>query len=238
MVSGEHIVDLIPAYALECLDEEEEYLVAEHISGCESCRSEYEAYRKVVDELPMAVEMHDPPPGLKARVLQSVRQGEQAALPTTFWQRISGALRRASPIWGAASLVLIVALGASNLLLWQRMNRVENAGSGGLMTLTLSGTQFSPNAVGTLVLSKDGDHGTLVVDGLPVLDEAHQYQIWLVRDGNRTSGGVFSVDEFGYGAKWIHSPEPLESYTTFGVTIEPKGGSPGPTGDKVLGGEF
>ncbi|RJQ80137.1 MAG: anti-sigma factor [Desulfobacteraceae bacterium] len=32
------------------------------------------------------------------------------------------------------------------------------------------------------------------------------------------------------------SPRPLNSYRTFGITIEPRGGSPGPTGSKVLGG--
>ena len=30
-----------------------------------------------------------------------------------------------------------------------------------------------------------------------LLDAAHQYQLWLVRDGKRTSGGVFSVDQDG-----------------------------------------
>ncbi len=106
------------------------------------------------------------------------------------------------------------------------------------MTLALTGSQFSPDAIGTLVISKDGDHGTLVVDGLPVLDGEHQYQVWLIRDGSRASGGVFSVDKFGYGALWISSPEPLKNYQAFGVTIEPTGGSPGPTGNKVLGGQF
>jgi anti-sigma-K factor RskA len=32
------------------------------------------------------------------------------------------------------------------------------------------------------------------------------------------------------------SEQPLKAFSTFGITIEPAGGSPGPTGDKVLGG--
>jgi anti-sigma-K factor RskA len=85
------------------------------------------------------------------------------------------------------------------------------------------------------VVSLDGEHGTLVVDGLAALGEEQQYQLWLIQDGQRTSGGVFSVSEEGYGSLWISSPEPLSSYSTFGITIEPAGGSPGPSGDKVLG---
>jgi anti-sigma-K factor RskA len=59
--------------------------------------------------------------------------------------------------------------------------------------------------------------------------------LWLIQDGQRTSGGVFSVSDEGYGSLWISSPEPLATYSAFGITIEPAGGSPGPTGDKVLG---
>ena len=85
------------------------------------------------------------------------------------------------------------------------------------------------------MVSTDGEHGTLVVDGLPALDEERQYQLWLIEDGQRTSGGVFSVNPEGYGSLWVLSPEPLSGYSAFGITIEPAGGSPGPTGAKVLG---
>jgi anti-sigma-K factor RskA len=93
-------------------------------------------------------------------------------------------------------------------------------------------------ATGILVINQEGTLGTLVVNGLTKLDPSQQYQIWLIKDGIRTSGGVFSVFGSGYGYLYIRSPEPLGSYTSFGVTIEPKGGSPGPTGDKVLGGNL
>jgi anti-sigma-K factor RskA len=71
-----------------------------------------------------------------------------------------------------------------------------------------------------------------------MLGSDQQYQLWLVLDDERTSGGVFSVDYYGYGAMVIHAPRPLNEYTSFGVTVEPAGGSPAPTGEKVLGGEF
>ena len=89
-----------------------------------------------------------------------------------------------------------------------------------------------------LVISSDGEHGTLVVDGLPPLDASQQYQLWLIQDGQRTSGGIFSVDGEGYGSLWITSPKPLISYQAVGITVEPAGGSPAPTGERVLGGEL
>jgi anti-sigma-K factor RskA len=115
-------------------------------------------------------------------------------------------------------------------------------------TIALSGTQAAPAATGLIVISLDGHHGTLVVDRLPELDEAQQYQLWLIKDGQRDlwlikdgqrdNGGVFSVSHEGYGSVWLDSPQPLVDYSAFGVTVEPAGGSSGPTGEKVLGGSL
>ena len=136
------------------------------------------------------------------------------------------------------SLVVILFLVFSNLFLWGRLNEIEKTSQNVLISIPMQGTDATPQAVGMLVVSRDGEHGTLIVDGLPVLDELSQYQLWLIRDGQRSNGGIFSVDEEGYGSLWISSPDPLLSYSSFGITVEPAGGSPGPTGDKVLGGEL
>jgi len=92
--------------------------------------------------------------------------------------------------------------------------------------------------VGMLVISKDGNYGTLIVENLPPLDQAYQYQLWLIKDGQRTSGGVFSVNEDGYGVLYVLSKKSLISYPSFGITVEPAGGSSSPTGDKVLSGNL
>jgi anti-sigma-K factor RskA len=136
------------------------------------------------------------------------------------------------------SLALIVLLGVSNLFLWRQLNSIQDVHPNTLATVPLTGSEVNPGATGLLVISRDGEHGTLVVDGLPSLDATQQYQLWLIRNGQRTSGGVFSADEEGYGSLWISAPDPLISYDSFGVTIEPAGGSPGPTGERVLGGQL
>jgi anti-sigma-K factor RskA len=135
------------------------------------------------------------------------------------------------------SLLLILALGVQNLMLRQEPDEPQMT-SGGMRIVTLRGTEAAPDATGTLVISTDGEHGTLVVDSLPPLDPTLQYQLWLIKDEQRTDGGVFSVNDEGYGAMWIYTHEPLASYPAFGITIEPAGGSPGPTGEKVLGGSL
>ena len=238
MIEG-HVLDLLPAYALGCLDETEYLLVAEHLAACKTCRVEMDSYRTLVADLPFAMSESDPPFDLKEKILQRARATKLPAVDAgryPLWQRL---LRLGTtPAWSLVSLVLVLVLGASNLLLWARLNSLETRQPTGLMTIHLQGTDTAPNATGLLVISLDGSHGTMVVDQLPVLEEASQYQLWLIQDGKRTSGGVFSVDAKGYKSMYIASPEPLVSYSAFGVTIEPTGGSPGPTGEKVLGGDL
>ncbi len=236
----EHVAELLPAYALDILDESEARTVSSHLAGCSGCHAELRAYRRVVEEIPLAIAQVDPPANLRGKILQqatSLKKPAAAQPSKNWWQELKTRLSPAAPVWGMVSLVLIILLGASNLFLWQRLNQVETVDNR-LATVPLAGTDLTPGATGMLVISADGEHGTLVVDGLPVLDASQQYQLWLIKDGHRTSGGVFSVDEEGYGSLWISSAEPLASYQGVGITIEPGGGSPAPTGERVLGGEL
>lgn len=242
MLNHVDVIELLPAYALGSLDEEEASRVAEHLDVCVECRAELLSYQAVADQLALAAPDAMPPGGLKQQILgqlQTPRLEPAIESHRSWWQQMVDLFQRTTPAWGLASLALVVLLVLSNLWWWQRADREgPMVTSGGMQVVAMVGTDAAPAAVGTLVISGDGEYGTLVVDGLPALAPDHQYQLWLIRDGQRTSGGVFSVNPEGYGALWISSPEPLSSYPAFGITIEPEGGSSGPTGDKVLGGSL
>jgi len=229
----EHILDLIPAYVLGALETAEVQMADRHLEQCPACQAELNAYRQVVADLALASPQHNPPARLKEHLMKQVHQSVAQTSPgwmQQIWQR----MRTLSPVWAISSLVLILVLAASNLFWWQQTHQLQSK----LRSVSLNNTAAAPNAAGLLVLSVDGESGTLVVDGLPALGEKQQYQLWLIDKGKRTSGGVFSVSQEGYGSLWIESPKPLISYQSFGITIEPFGGSPGPTGEKVLGGQF
>lgn len=104
----------------------------------------------------------------------------------------------------------------------------------GTQTLFLRNTEQAPQARGMLMVSRDHNWAILVSEGLAPSQQEMGYQVWLIKDGLRTSGGVFTVDETGYGQLFIRPPASLDEFGGIGVTVEPRAGSPGPTGNKVL----
>lgn len=236
MSNDAHVLDALPAYALGSLEAEETRRVEEHLLNCLICRNELADFQAVVEQLSFASPAATPSPELKERLIQRVRttrpeQRPSAPIPKRPW------LERLLPAWGLASLFLIVALAGFNVLLWQRFNRLEvNTSPGGMRAVPLSASAVGSAATGFVLISADGDSGALVVDGLPQLGEDQQYQLWLIRDGERISGALFSTDERSYGGTRIRAPRSLLDYSAVDITIEPNGGSPQPTGTHVLGG--
>lgn len=235
MTEDTHILELLPAYALGSLDNAEARLVTEHLAGCHMCRTELRAYQNVADQLAFGVPEAFPSQNLKGRLTEQIRDVK----PTRPQPERTRSMRRFVPIGGMIGGLLILALLVSNILFWQRLNHLEVlAGPLGMRAIVLQNTDSASQASGFVIMSADGSDGVLVVDELPQLDEQHEYQLWLVRNGNHTSGGVFPVDESGYRGMRIEAPQTLLDYESVRITIEPAGGSDNPTGDTVLDGSL
>jgi len=235
MIEDMHILELLPAYALGSLDKAEARLVAEHLAGCHLCRAELGAYQNVANQLALAAPDTIPSQNLKGRLIERIQDLKSARLQP---ERIKSA-RRFIPVGGMIGGLLILVLVVSNLALWQRLNHLEVlSGPLGMRAIVLQNTNSAPQASGFVIMSVDGQEGVLVVDELPTLDVQHEYQLWLVRNGNHTNGGVFPVDEHGYRGLRIEAPQTLLDYSAVRVTIEPAGGSNNPTGDTVLAGSL
>lgn len=231
----EHPIDDLPAYALGCLTPSEIQMVEQHLAVCADCRAEAASLRDTAAQIAMSTTYIEPPARVKHVLLSRVR----AKSPSIQKKGLTAWLRSPGPGWAAAAFAMIIILLAGNLLLWNQVRELSRQNDAAkFQVVSLQGAGPAEDARGLMIVTADGRYGTLVVDGLPELAEEQQYQLWLIADGKRTSGGVFSVDYWGYGAMVIEAPLPLDSYAAFGVTIEPAGGSSGPTGDKVLGGSF
>lgn len=238
-MSDEHLSEHLPAYALGILEAEEAAAVAAHLAQCAACREELAGYQQTAADLTATVRQVAPPDHLKTRLRRAIAADapQTAAAPSPV-----AAPRKAArgswldnvrawlsgPAWRPLALALLAVI-ALTLLVSPR-----EAAAPGIDAITLVGTEAAPDAYAVVVLGSHYDRtlGTLIVDHLEPLDAGQQYQLWL-SNGERLSGGVFDVGEDGYGSMTIRAPEDLDTYI-FGVTVEPAGGSPGPTGEKVL----
>lgn len=244
-MSHDLILDLIPGYALGSLDADDLQLVTRHLQDCPVCRQDVQAYQETVASLAMAAPQYAPSPALKSRLMQKIdQQGAPTNPQQDGWVGLFKALSAwfSSPVGvvaGALAVLMVIALGVNNLVLWSQVRELQSlAAQQELRLVQLSGTTHAPNASGYIVFNPNQSSGKLIVENTPGLSQTQQYQLWLIKDGKRTSGGVFSVNESGSTTHIIRAEKPLDSFQAFGITVEPRGGSPAPTGIKVMGGDL
>jgi anti-sigma-K factor RskA len=232
MNDHEEIRGLIPGYVLDALDPEESELVQAHLSRCAACRRELAGFLHVTDQLALdaaeASPSPSPPrPGLEERILReaSLARARQSTRPVRRW----------SLGLAAAAAVLILLLGAGNVLQWVRSPQFQ-ARTKGLVTVALTGTDLHRDAYGTIVVDMEDNEGVLAVRGLPKLGPDSRYQLWLKKGAQSESGGLFTVDEDGYGSLLIKIPGGFRGFRAFSISVEPADGSASPSGRLVLTG--
>ena len=234
--------DLLPCYALGALDPDEARAVEAHVRSCTDCQTALKEYRAVSDGLMYAMPCPPPPPRVRAGLIARLASARPQA-----------AGRRTMPWWQWAvglALFVLVTLNVSTLYQLNALQRQQTALTGELYdhqralsvlaypqsrTFTVSG-----EGTGALVLNSDLHAGALFAWGLDSLDATHTYQIWLIQpDGKRVSGGLFRPEPGKrFATAYISLSRPLSDFVGMGVTVEPSGGSPGPTTPRVIGTTF
>ena len=233
-MKDDHPTELIPAFSLGCLDTDERERVEHHLAACSKCRAELSAYQSVAGNLIHGAVPAIPSSGLKKRLLDRVSEK-----PATYkwFEKLLERWPRFVPAAALTSFILFLAFGVTTFFFLRSDQPPGPLHPDSIHLVVLRGTAEAPEAVGTLII-QDGQHGIFVANALPNLASTSQYQLWLIKDGHRTNGGVFSVSSEGQARMPVLTSRPLHSFEAFGVTIEPFGGSPGPTGKKVLGGRL
>jgi anti-sigma-K factor RskA len=237
------IESMIPAYALGALDSGEASFVDNHLDGCPDCRQLADQHKAIAEALLELPSPQAPPAYLRRRIVSRIK-AEPVPAHTSAERRPGWSLPRLAFGLGLVALVVV------NLLLLRRIDSlVEQQGA---LQAKVDRNQTAMAVLSyptSKVVEVDGDSvfGTLVYDparrlavlyawGLPDLPADQSYQAWL-RDpsGGRVSAGLFQVepgDQFSLLV--LHSPSPIEQFAGLGVTVEPSGGSPGPTTAPIL----
>lgn len=89
--------------------------------------------------------------------------------------------------------------------------------------------------VACLVRSGDSERLVVYVFGSPRTEGDERYQVWLQRDGERSSAGTFTVDVAGIGILTLPFDSGASPFDAVGVTLEPGAGSEFPRGPQMFG---
>ena len=217
-------------YALDALDELDRRRFEQHLESCDDCRQEVAGFRDTASTLADA-EQRTPPPALRADVLTAVGRTRQER-PVPAARRV----RRLAPWLAVAAAVLVALILGAGLL---------DARSDADRLREVAAVLAAPDAVvvplegpaatsARFVSSADAGAGVLVAAGLDEVPSGRTYQLWFIDSSGAHSAGVFESDDTG-GVRFRTRDMP-NGVTSIGITEEPSGGSPAPTGQIVVAG--
>ncbi|WP_394613313.1 anti-sigma factor domain-containing protein [Lentzea sp. JNUCC 0626] len=225
---------LTGAHALGALPDAERDEFEAHLGRCPACTDEVAGLQETTARLGRAV-VHVSPRALRPRVLGAVRLVRQAPPTseiTTFPTRRQGFRRAAALVAVACAAAAVVAGVHSASTTPTRTSpvtpprtRVGDLLAAPDLRLATAGTPS-----GTVAMSHDRDEMVFLADDLPTLPARRAYQLWLVGDQDTRSAGLLRPA----GSATSSLVSGIAGVREVILTVEPAGGSPGPTGAPVL----
>ena len=215
--------ELLGAYALDALTEDERQRIEEHFRSCDEHRDAAAELRGTAALLALTVDDRDPSPFLGRRIAEAVSATAQPATvppillppPTTMTERRVGRRWRLwmRPAYLAVAAALVVALAAGALV--GRLT-VPNAAT---VAYGFKGdATHAPGAQARLVYFKDQQAAVVAATGLPKLASGQVYELWLIGNGVPVDEGIGSSTNGDLAARLTAD---LSRFQQFAITIEP-----------------
>ncbi len=260
VMTEEHdiVAELLPAYVLDALDDEERLLVERHVRVCVQCQQEMASLEETVHMLAYAVPLYDPPMYLRERIRLLVTSPATPSPTSGQGQGEKGWTRWASsrPI---AALLLLFSLLTAGLVTWNLQLRGqladlqnENLDAHELAEMVM-GYMESPDAYelhpiqaaddhlparGLVLHDRSGRRFLLMAEGLPPLQGQQKYQVWVFdRRGHAIPVRDFRCDHKGRAVILFEVPVDVEDIVEIGVTVKPTA-TPDVPPPPILDGKF
>ena len=215
--------DLLAAYALDALDDDERERFERHLPDCQECTEQLAVLREPVAALAYAAEGPVPPLELRDRIVEGARAEPHAAvitLPRRNWAL--GAAAAAA----AAAACLAIGLGLWANSLSNSLDRERNV-SAQLDRILGENATAKPlvGANGSLIVARTG-RAAILVCGLADAPSSKTYQAWVITGNLPKPAGVFSG---GSGCRPVFLTQPVPNKAMVAVTLERAGGATSPT---------
>jgi anti-sigma-K factor RskA len=232
---SEDLHTMVGLYVVDALDDDERHRFEAHLADCPSCTAEVSEFRATTSRL-TGLMVENPPPALRASIMERIGATRQSSPVTELEPRRS----RVTPRWIApvlvaaaaiAALILGISLGATHRALDRQQALTQVLTSPDATTVSLDGTQ--PGDM-RLVYSPSLKRSAVVVDGVADVPSDRTYALWFIGSDGPKPAGLFRTSD-GHAAHMINGTP--EGFNALGVTEEPAGGSPQPTGPILFKGD-
>lgn len=219
----------VGAYLLGALPDLDRQAFERHLAGCQECGEEVERLRPAADALPRSVTPIEPPPSLKASLMQSIRRQEPEPEPARGLAKALPARLRLRPAIGWAGAAVLLAVG---LLAGFGVGRALD--EDGVRTITAQvDPSVLPRTSASLSLPADGEEGAILrLKRVPSAGRGRVYQAWVQRDGEVVPHPTFEPGRDRAAA--VALPGDLSDAEAVLVTREKRPGARAPSEDPIL----
>jgi anti-sigma-K factor RskA len=231
-MSDEHerVQSLLAAYVLGAVPEDEIPAIRAHILSCETCFREADSYEPALAGLTALAAPEELPDGFADRVVAAARDPfESASEPAGDRSSHRRRVPRLARLGAAAAIVTFLVAGVALFETVSTRDRYERA----LAAIVAGGDSFELAGAGGAegVIAESSTGSVLVAVDLGEAPADHDYQLWLMKDGEPVPAETFDVSD---GVVLVESRHGLDGFDGAAITVEPEGGSQAPTTEPVL----
>lgn len=219
-MSEDHIETM--DYAMDTLDPQQRAAADQHLAECAECRAEVAEFTELTAGLAMAVTPVQPPPALRATLMEQISHTPQENVRSIGSARPGK--RRRYLVAAAAAAVLVAGGGAATVALWPQPNapisavqQVESAPDAKTYTSALGDGSMR------IVTSQTLGRSIIRLENVPTVATDKTYQAWFLGDTGPVSAGLVPPGQD------VVMKGSVRSATGAAVTVEPAGGSKQPT---------
>lgn len=226
-----------------------------HLKECAECQIKLNEVRMILQEFPQGMSSMQPPKLLREKTLAAAFAARSPAEAPTRWAAgkrqgksfsftgLQGRLRSIS-LWrwfAASTVALLVVSGTLSAIITldhrQLTELQAQLAHRKVASYELQPTSLERQAVGRAIVEQNGGelHVYVLISQTRPTEGNQVYHIWLWRNGNRISAGMFQVDGSGQAVFQGSLTGVWDGLNGIGITLEPNAGTTAPVGPKVFG---
>ncbi|MCW4465274.1 anti-sigma factor [Glutamicibacter sp. MNS18] len=239
--------ELAGSFSLNALGDTEREDLLRQAGESATVRDEIDELQQTAALLGLSTDPVDPPPRVKARLMDTIRTTEQLPpVPPPETPAAPGTGRTVQRFFALAAGVLLLAAGGLGAVvlnqntqqreLEQRLDALSSRQDELIQILASADVQSKSQTMdngATVTLSYSATAGMMAVAtaGMPELPSNMGYELWLISADGAASAGMLGGTEAD-GVKMISGS--MEGVTHFGITVEPSTGSDSPTTEPIM----